>query len=126
MTPRVAIGVGCRRGIASAPVVALVRETLAISSVCGGHAALFTIDAKRGEEGLSQAAEVLGLPLIFLPREALAAMETPARSERVQALIGLPSVAEAAALAGAGEGAVLIVPRVARDGITCAVAKVAR
>jgi cobalt-precorrin 5A hydrolase len=34
----------------------------------------------------------------------------------------VPSVAEAAALAGAGPGAVLIVPRIAQDGATCAIA----
>jgi hypothetical protein len=34
----------------------------------------------------------------------------------------LPSVAEAAALAGAGPGSVLLVPRIVHDGATCAIA----
>ena len=122
----VAVGIGCRRGIAAGPIVALVRETLANFSVSTENAALFTVDAKRDEPGLAQAAEALGLPLNFLPRETLAAVETPTRSERAKTLFGVSSVAEAAALVGAGKGAVLIVPRVARDNVTCALARAAR
>ena len=43
-------------------------------------------------------------------------------SSRAQALLGVASVAEAAALAGAGAGAQLSVARLAADGATCAIA----
>jgi cobalt-precorrin 5A hydrolase len=64
------------------------------------------------------------MPLHFLPQEALEAVADKAqtRSPRVEALFGVPSVAETAALAGAGPGAVLILPRIARDDVTCAIA----
>lgn len=123
-----AIGVGCRRGCPADAIVALVREAL-VRETAGpdlAAAALFTITAKRDEPGLHEAAAALGLPLRFLPAAALArvADRILTRSARVAALAGVPSVAEAAALAGAGPDAVLAGPRRARDGATCAVATV--
>lgn len=119
----VAIGIGCRSGVAAAPVVALVRDALARLALSTQNAELFTIDAKRDEAGLAQAASELGMPLHFFPREVLAAMDTPTRSPQSLAAFGVSSVAESAALAGAGDGAVLVVPRLARDGVTCALAR---
>jgi cobalt-precorrin 5A hydrolase len=45
------------------------------------------------------------------------------RSERVLALAGVPSVAEAAALAAGGPAARLIAPRIAVGSATCALAE---
>ena len=124
-TPRMelAIGLGCRRGVSGAVIVSLVREALAMIEHVGA-AALFTADAKRAETGLAQAAHSLAMPLHFLPQEALAAVADQAqtRSSRVESLFGVPSVAETAALAGAGPGAVLILPRITSDNATCAIA----
>ena len=57
--------------------------------------------------GLHEAAARLSLPLMFLPESSVknVACKTETRSERVVQLFGLPSVAETAALAGAGGGA---------------------
>jgi len=59
-----------------------------------------------------------------VPKSALdaASGRTATRSERVHALIGVPSVAEAAALAAAGPLAQLIGPRLAVGPATCALA----
>jgi cobalt-precorrin 5A hydrolase len=88
---------------------------------------LFTIADKRDEEGLAGAATRLQLPITYLAREALLAhagkVETP--SPLSESLFGVPSVAEAAALAGAGPASVLIVPRIADGGATCAIARAA-
>ena len=73
---------------------------------------------------LIEAAERLGLDLVFLSRDVLR-QQAPfvrTRSLRTESLFGIPSVAEAAALAGAGADAVLLVPRIAGQGATCAVA----
>jgi cobalt-precorrin 5A hydrolase len=121
-----AIGLGCRRGVPAQAVVDLVQR--ALERVDGqAQASLFTIAGKETEPALYEAAAVLGLPLIFLPRAALEAHSTGAqtRSERVVALFGVPSVAETAALAGCGAGARLIVPRLSGAGVTCAIARVA-
>jgi len=124
MSPRVAIGLGCRRGASGAAIASLVRAAFE-GAAPAGEAALFTIDAKRDEAGLSDAAAALGMPLHFLSAEALKAVAGLAltRSPRVTSLFGLPSVAETAALAGAGPGAVLIQPRISGEGVTCAIAR---
>jgi cobalt-precorrin 5A hydrolase len=44
------------------------------------------------------------------------------RSSRVQALKGVPSIAEASALVGAGRNARLLGARVATNKVTCAIA----
>ena len=123
----IAIGLGCRKGVSGEVIASLVREALGRIEL-NGAAALFTVDGKRDEAGLAQAAQVLAMPLYFLPQEALTAVADLARtrSPRVEALFGVPSVAETAALAGAGPGAVLILPRMARDDATCAIARALR
>jgi cobalt-precorrin 5A hydrolase len=120
----IAIGLGCRKGVSGEAIASLVREALARIEQTGA-AALFTVESKRHEAGMTQAAQALAMPLHFLTQEALAAVSDLAqtRSPRVEALFGVPSVAETAALAGAGPGAVLILPRIARDDATCAIAR---
>jgi len=85
---------------------------------------LFSLIDKSGEPGLSAAAEALGFELVFLSREALAAAAPRllTRSAASQRRFGLASVAEAAALAGAGPRARLLAPRLAAYGATCAIA----
>ena len=117
-----AIGIGCRSGVAADAIVALVRDTLARAALQLGGAMLCTIDAKADEAGLRLAAAKLDIRVVYLSQKALAAIETPTRSQASLARFGTGSVAESAALAGAGPDATLIVQRVARDGVTCAVA----
>jgi cobalt-precorrin 5A hydrolase len=118
----VAIGVGCRKGCPAGAIEALVRQALA--GVSEAPLGLFTLADKRDEPGLAEAADRLELSLTYLTREALhdRAGDIQTRSERVESLFGVPSVAEAAALAGAGPGSVLIVARIAEGGATCAIA----
>ncbi len=54
-----------------------------------------------------------------------AGSRTQSSSPRVKALVGVPSVAEAAALAAAGPKAKLILPRIAVGPVTCALADTA-
>ncbi len=129
MTQRLAIGIGCRRNCSGEAVAALVRRALMLVEVevaCGRGATprLFTSEAKADEPGLAEAAAALGLPLIGLPQAELeaAAARCETRSERVQALFGLPSLAEAAALAGAGRDSLLVLKRISENGASCAVA----
>lgn len=119
-----AIGVGCRAGCPAEAIAALVRRALA-GIADAGPAALFTSVDKQSEAGIAAAAAALAMPVVYLPRTALEAASPRAetRSERVVALFGVPSVAETAALAGAGPGSALVVPRMAADGATCAIAR---
>jgi cobalt-precorrin 5A hydrolase len=127
MSALLAIGLGCRRNCSGAALTDLVTRALRLWPVDVAQPArrvLFSVEDKRGEAGLGEAAETLGLDLVFLPREALqGVMERVAtRSRRVEDLIGLASVAEASALAGAGVGSTLVVPRLCGIGSTCALA----
>ena len=120
----IAIGLGCRKGCPAEDVVRLVRRALALLPAHASPGGLFSLADKSGEPGLGDAAKILGLPLAFLDRAALRRVAGKARSwsRRVEDLYGLPSVAETAALAGAGEGAVLLVERLACPTATCAIA----
>ncbi len=123
MTIKVAIGVGCRLGCPADVIESVVRQALD-QIPTAGQRGLFTIRDKAGEPGLAEAARRLGLDLVALSREALRAQSAHVKTLSVQAnrRFGVPSVAEAAALAGAGSGAELILPRIANQGATCAVA----
>jgi cobalt-precorrin 5A hydrolase len=119
----IAIGIGCRGGASKEAILALVTEART-RIVEDEMPALFTYEGKRNEDGLTAAARALSLPLTYLSREALLAMadKITTRSEAAEKALGIPSVAEAAALAGCGEGAQLRVPRLIGDGVTCAIA----
>jgi cobalt-precorrin 5A hydrolase len=119
----VAIGVGCRRGCPAPAIEALVRQALD-QTPAAAPLGIFTLVDKRGETGLIEAAGRLGLALTFLSREVLRekAGSVQTCSTRSTTLFGVASVAEAAALAGAGPHSVLIVARIAEGGATCAIA----
>ncbi|MDX7950679.1 cobalamin biosynthesis protein [Lichenihabitans sp. Uapishka_5] len=121
--PRLFIGVGCRRDCDAEAIRAVINAACANLELADA-AGLFTVEGKHREAGLHEAARTLGLSLGFLPADTLAAMagRTTHRSARVLAATGTPSVAEAAALAAAGPGGRLLVPRLAHATATCAVA----
>lgn len=107
------VGLGFRD---SAPPEALAAARDAAEAAHGPVAAVAVLDARAAHPGLS----ALGLPVIVLPRPALAGVATPSQSARVQAAFGCGSVAEALAMLAAGAG--LIAPRQVVAGVTYAVA----
>jgi cobalt-precorrin 5A hydrolase len=120
----VAIGIGCKRGCSTEAIVALAERAIAAASCAGAPAALFTHEAKKSEAGLAGAGKALGLPLVFLEAEVLrqASLRAATDSPRVMEMFGLPSIAEAATLAGAGPSSVLLVARISDGGASCAIA----
>jgi cobalamin biosynthesis protein CbiG len=127
MNNLMAIGVGCRSNCPRAVIAELVSRTLEAWPANLARPlvrVLFTIEDKRGEAGVGEAAEALGIELVFLSRAALqdAMPRTRTRSVPAQQRFGVASVAEAAALAGGGPNAVLIVPRISANDATCAIA----
>jgi cobalt-precorrin 5A hydrolase len=121
----IAIGLGCRKGCSSEAIAMLVRRARALACCEDENASLFTHEAKSGETGLAEAARALGLPLVFLEAGALRAASGRAatKSAKVAQLFGLPSIAETAALAGAGPASYLIAPRISEGGASCAIAR---
>jgi cobalt-precorrin 5A hydrolase len=116
-------GIGCRKGASAAAISAVIADALA-------RAGLDTLDlvaapeSKGSEHGVAAAVSALGVPLVLVAKADLeaAGARTQTRSERVLALIGVPSVAEAAALAAGGPAARLILPRITVGVATCALA----
>lgn len=118
-------GVGCRRGASAPAIEAVISAALQRAGVRADSLdAIATIAAKSGEAGIQAAAKRLGLALVLVSESELKAASdwTETRSERVLALMGVPSVAEAAALAAAGPSSRLISPRLVIGSATCALA----
>jgi len=116
-------GVGCRRDCPAEEVVALVRRALAIARC---EASALAVPAFRADEpGPRLAAKALQLPLAIVDGAALAAAQPRCltHSTRAAEATGFASVAEAAALAAAGPGATLLLPRIAGTRATCALAR---
>ena len=108
-------GIGFRAG---APLSAL-REALDLAG--SGAEALATRAVKADAEVLRALASELGIGIVSVPDAALRDQKTLTHSPRVHALIGTGSMAEAAALAAAGPGALLTGPRAtSRDGMATA------
>ena len=112
-------GLGFRSGAS----LDALREALARAEAQGGPVDLIaTLPAKAADPALAALATERGLRIAAV---AVAGVVTPTQSPRIQAMHGTGSVAEAAALAAAGPGARVTVPRLSSsDGMaTCAIAE---
>jgi cobalt-precorrin 5A hydrolase len=119
-------GVGFRRGVLPGEIVELVARALAEASLpLDSLAFLATAELRSAEPGFNEAARRLGIEPSGVGADAMAAAGLRVRtvSERVKALHGVGSVAEAAALACAGDDAELLLPRIASARATCALAR---
>jgi cobalt-precorrin 5A hydrolase/precorrin-3B C17-methyltransferase len=102
--PSLVAGVGCSRGADAEEILALLRRSLADAGLTEKSvAAIASIDVKRDEAGLLEAAEKLDVPIHFHPAEALSVVEAPNPSELVRGAVGTPSVAEAAVVSSGAE-----------------------
>ncbi len=119
---RAALGIGFSSTASAEAVACAVQQALERAGV--DAATLHASERKRHSESLRQAAESLGLALVFHAEAALRARgsDVVSRSARVQALAGVGSLAEAAALVGAGAGSRLVLAKFSQDGVSCAVA----
>jgi len=118
-------GIGCRAGATAQEIDAAIAAALVNSGLANDALNLIaTSSAKAGEQGIAAAASARGLRLMLVEQADLEAASGRAvtKSERVQNLMGVPSVAECAALAAAGAAARLVVPRVSVGPATCALA----
>jgi cobalt-precorrin 5A hydrolase len=122
--PTLVVGIGCRRGTSEATIAAFVAEVLARQCLATASlAAVATVSLKADESGLVAFAAGRGLPLLAFPPETLSdvpGVETP--SDQVRARIGIPAVAEPAALRAAGASRLLI-PKQKGPGVTVAIAR---
>jgi len=118
-------GIGCRRGTTAQEIDAAIEAAFAEAGRSSeALSAIATSDGKGSEVGIIEAAAGRGVGLVLVkPAELEAAgPRTQSSSPRVKELFGVPSVAEAAALAAAGPEAKLVVPRMVVGAATCAIA----
>ncbi len=124
--PVLALGIGCERGCPAEEIAELARASLAEAGLAAAAiAAVVSVELKLAEPGLHELATALGVPARFFSAARLLA-ETPHLSERSAATFratGCWGVAEGAALAAAGPGGVLVVPKRKSRRATCAVAR---
>jgi cobalt-precorrin 5A hydrolase len=116
-------GIGCNRGTSAEEITgaieAVIREHgLSIKSLKG----LASVDAKRDEIGLVDAARRLRLPLTFCDKATLNAVpDVPNPSEAPMKFVGVQGVAEPAALHVSGGK--LVIDKVKSGNVTVAVAE---
>ena len=116
-------GVGCRRGTSAAEIEAAIVAALAQAGPVRQLDAVASAAFKGEEPGLAAAAAARGVPLILVTQSDLErAGGLATHSRRIVGLMGVGSVAEAAAIAASGPNARLIVPRIVVGAATCAVA----
>ena len=118
-------GIGCRRGAAAADVEAAIQAALAHAGITAADlGAIATGNAKAAEAGIAATAAKLGIEVVLIADGALKAAggRVATRSDRVLALTGVPSLAEAAALAAAGPSSRLIASRRVVGAAACALA----
>ncbi|MGE4283632.1 MAG: cobalt-precorrin 5A hydrolase [Clostridia bacterium] len=119
----VVLGIGCRKGISKEKVLEAVKEYLQqlfISIRCIKQIA--TVDVKKEEQGLIQAAQELGVPLVIIAREQIRQVEQEFEcSQFVKDTIGVGCVAQPCALLSCSNGR-LIGSRFKKEGVTVAAA----
>ncbi|WP_443072423.1 cobalamin biosynthesis protein [Streptomyces sp. RPT161] len=107
---RVVVGVGASSGAPADEVYEVIESVLAEAGLAAERvAALATVAAKADEPGIVEAARRLGgVPVLAYDAAVLAAIAVPSPSPAALATVGTPSVAEAAALAAAPGGELLV------------------
>ncbi len=122
---RLVAGIGFRHGMDGDAIVLLIRRALAATA--GGRlAAIATAADRASEPAIRDAAATFGLVPVAVGPDALQQVDSrvPTRSTRIERLRGVGSLAEAAALAVAGEAGRLVLARIDDGRATCALAVV--
>ena len=124
--PSLVAGMGASRGVPADEAEQLLRSALDGAGLAlGSLAAITSVDLKADEAGLVELGRRLGVPFVTHPADALGTVAVPNPSETVRAAVGIPSVAEAAALLGAGHTTLgeLVVTKTASAMATVAIAR---
>ena len=123
----IALGVGCVRGCSSESLKGLAEDSLTRANISkAAVAGVFSIDLKSNEAAVHELADYLQVPARFFAAKLLESftsrLSTP--SEVVFRETGTHGVSEAAALAAAGTGGELLMPKQTANGATCAAAMI--
>jgi cobalt-precorrin 5A hydrolase/precorrin-3B C17-methyltransferase len=119
--PTLVAGTGCSRGAGKEEIVGLIEASVKDAGLSRNSVAtIASIDAKRDEAGLLEAADRMGVPVRFFPAADLSAVNVPNPSEIVRGAVGTPSVAEAAVVSS---GAELLVEKRKSANVTVAIGR---
>ncbi|SNB62203.1 cobalt-precorrin 5A hydrolase/sirohydrochlorin cobaltochelatase/cobalt-precorrin 5A hydrolase / precorrin-3B C17-methyltransferase [Arboricoccus pini] len=123
MGERLILGVGLSSGADAQALLALALAVLDEGERKAAElASIVSLERRIGHPALRALAMALDCPLLGYPAERLAGARVPTPSMRVEELVGVASVAEAAALEAAGRGALLLVGKRRASHLTCALA----
>ena len=119
------LGIGCKKGTSEESVRNAVEHVLRSSNLSMREiATIASIDMKSKEYGLVLYAQKEKKPLITYSADLLALVEGEfSESSFVQSVTGVSNVCERAAVCYAGQGAEVIIPKHAVDGVTVAVVR---
>lgn len=119
------IGMGCRKGKEAEEIETFIRKSMEEIGITGAQvAALSSVDAKCGEQGLLAWSTKEQVPFLTYSAEELQRVKGDfQKSDFVKKQVGVDNVCERAALRAAGTDGRLIYGKHARDGMTIAVAK---
>jgi cobalt-precorrin 5A hydrolase len=107
-------GIGFSTGCTTEEILTLIDQACNLHEIARGEIGMVaTLPEKAAIPALSAAAARIGAGVVAPPPSRMKAVADRCltRSERVQNRFGLPSISEAAALAAAHDGAVLLGPR---------------
>ncbi|MEM6465041.1 MAG: cobalamin biosynthesis protein [Pseudomonadota bacterium] len=126
--PHLSLGVGCARGCGGDELIGLVGRALAQDGLSAEDlTGIWSVDVKADEAAVHELGAHLNLPVRFFSAEQLETL-TPRLanpSDVVFREVGCHGVAEAAALAAAGDQASLVLEKTKSANATCAVAHAA-
>lgn len=115
-------GIGCNSGTTKREILELIKATFQENSLAmESLKCISTIEEKRDEKGLIDAAYELGVPLIFADPSEIRSIDVPHPSSVVEKHMGVSSVCEATAILKSGKGR-LLVPKTKGLNVTMAVA----
>jgi cobalt-precorrin 5A hydrolase/precorrin-3B C17-methyltransferase len=123
--PSLIAGMGASRGVSLDEARTLLHDALSEAGLAvESIAAIATAEIKADEAGLVELAAELGVPLVTHAADTLARVTVPNPSDAVRRAVGVPSVAEAAAILGVDGGAgELVVTKRASRMATVAIAR---
>jgi cobalt-precorrin 5A hydrolase len=114
-------GIGCNRGTEAEEILGLIHRAFDKANLSRHSVGCLTsIEEKRDEAGLLEAARRLNVPLFFYQGADLAAVEVPHPSKIVKKHMGVESVCEATAMLKS-RGGRLLVPKTKSRNVTLAV-----
>lgn len=118
------IGVGCKRGTVSQQIIQAINESL---NECNldplSIAGIATIDIKKDELGLIEAAKAMEINLTFYDKDELSTTPVTKKSQFVNEAVGVDGVSESAALLAAGVGSELLLAKKIIGGVTVSIAR---